>query len=332
MRGTVSEAYEAQDDLVERVHECLAQAIQRTRRGSTGAPVTVAEIYQDLVPYRAIRSSVGFQMNADYEHTLLRLLSGEGGYARLEPSEAREELRSELESPNPNVGLFRKFAACDVYVSPGRQLETDLEPLPEIQPASSPARVSESSSRTHAPEPKPAPARASEPRARTDVPEPEAAPVKANEPGSRTDAPEPETAAPNGVAADVQPAADWESEDSPWEEPALWASDEPELLLEEEVEAADPVVGAENQPEAVAAEPDSSTGASSMYETKSSGTATASPGQACAFCTSALPAGRMVRFCPHCGQDQALQPCRSCQEPLDSAWKFCIACGTTQQS
>jgi len=295
MRGMVSEAYEAQDDLVERVHRCLAQAIQRTRRGSVDAPVTVAEIYQDLVPYRAIRSTVGFQMNADYEHTLLRLLSGEGGYARLEPSEAREELRDELDSPNPNVGLFRKFAACDVFVAPGPRIEEEVEP--EMGETDRDAVGST-------------------------VP-PDLPVLEASEGG--------ETAS-NEAAPDVQPAKDWQPDDTPWEEPELWAMDEPELLLEEEVEIADPVGDAAHRPESLTAEPAQSTGASPMYETKSTSVATASPGQACAFCTTALPSGRMVRFCPHCGQDQAMQPCRGCQEPLDASWKFCIACGASQQS
>jgi hypothetical protein len=297
MRGTVSEAYEAQDDLVERVHQCLAQAIQRSRRGSVGAPVTVAEIYQDLVPYRAIRSTVGFQMNADYEHTLLRLLSGEGGYARLEPSEARDELRSELDSPNPNVGLFRKFAACDVYVAPGPRIEEEDEV--ELEAGESDLDGVGST-----------------------VP-PDLPTLEASEGGETTS---------NEAGPDVLPAEDWQPDDTPWEEPALWAMDEPELLLEEEVETADPVGEPAHRPEPVTAEPAQSTGASPMYETKSTSVATASPGQACAFCTSALPSGRMVRFCPHCGQDQAMQPCRGCQEPLDASWKFCIACGASQQS
>jgi hypothetical protein len=102
-------------DRLERIHATLADVLQR-RPQAFEAPVTVAEIYQDLVPYRAVRAELGFDMNADYEHTLLRLLAGEGELARLEPEEARQELREELDSPNPNVGLFRKFAGCDVFI------------------------------------------------------------------------------------------------------------------------------------------------------------------------------------------------------------------------
>jgi predicted amidophosphoribosyltransferase len=50
----------------------------------------------------------------------------------------------------------------------------------------------------------------------------------------------------------------------------------------------------------------------------------------CAFCRSALPGGRVVRFCPQCGADQSMHPCPSCREPLDPSWKFCIGCGSRQ--
>jgi hypothetical protein len=110
---------------VVQLHRTLVDAIRRTRPGAVDRPVTVAEIYQDLVPYRTARE-VGFDMNADYEYALLRLLAGEGDLARIEPREVRDKLRMELESANPDVGLFRNYAACDVWVNIG-----DAEVSPE---------------------------------------------------------------------------------------------------------------------------------------------------------------------------------------------------------
>jgi hypothetical protein len=110
---------------VAQLHRTLVEAIRRTRPGALDRPVTVAEIYQDLVPYRTARD-VGFEMNADYEYALLRLLAGEGDFARIEPREVRDKLRMELESANPDVGLFRHYAACDVWVNIG-----DAEVSPE---------------------------------------------------------------------------------------------------------------------------------------------------------------------------------------------------------
>lgn len=106
---------DADNDVVARLHDRLTDALRQSRR-QPGAPVTVAEIYQELVPYRLVRSEVGFGMNADYEHVLLRLLAGEGDFARLEPVSARDAIRDELRGTNPNVGMYREFAGCDVWV------------------------------------------------------------------------------------------------------------------------------------------------------------------------------------------------------------------------
>lgn len=105
------------DTVIAQLHRTLVDAIRRSRPGALNRPVTVAEIYQDLLPYRTARAEIGFEMNADYEHALLRLLAGEGDFARIEPREVRDKLQLELDSPNPNVGLFRSYAACDVWVS-----------------------------------------------------------------------------------------------------------------------------------------------------------------------------------------------------------------------
>ena len=106
------------DGTVERLHRALVAALRDERGNDFDNPVTISEIYQKLVPYRIARASVGFEMNADYEYALLRLLAGEGELARVEPAEVRETFRAELESPNPHVSLFREYANCDVWITP----------------------------------------------------------------------------------------------------------------------------------------------------------------------------------------------------------------------
>src|SRR5688572_15195581 len=101
---------------VTRLYERLTEALQRSRRDPFNVPVTVAEIYQELVPYRLVRAEIGFDMNADYEHALLRLLAGEGECVRIEPAHAADEIRRELRSANPNLSIYRDYAACDVWV------------------------------------------------------------------------------------------------------------------------------------------------------------------------------------------------------------------------
>ncbi|MFP3949163.1 MAG: hypothetical protein ACLFWG_10580, partial [Longimicrobiales bacterium] len=104
--------------IVERLYEALVDEVSRTRPELLQESFSVAEIYQNLVPYRTHRERVGAEMNGDYEHALLRLLAGEGGYVTLESDAARERLEEELNSIHPDTGVYRNFAACEVRLQP----------------------------------------------------------------------------------------------------------------------------------------------------------------------------------------------------------------------
>ena len=47
----------------------------------------------------------------------------------------------------------------------------------------------------------------------------------------------------------------------------------------------------------------------------------------CRYCGGSLPPGRRVSFCPHCGQNLAVQRCPACSTELELSWKFCTTCG-----
>ena len=47
----------------------------------------------------------------------------------------------------------------------------------------------------------------------------------------------------------------------------------------------------------------------------------------CRYCGGSLPQGRRVTFCPHCGQNLAVQRCPACSTELELGWKFCTTCG-----
>ena len=328
--------YLIDDGLVDRLLAALADALRRTRKDPFGAPVTVAEIYQDLVPYRSVRTALGFQMNADYEHTVLRLLAGENELAKLEPDEAREELRSELDTPNPNVGLFRKFAACDVWI-----LRTELTLGDATESTDKPERV--------APPPihEPAPLHEAPPL-REPAPMHEPPAVHAPDPVTQ---PAAESASPVDTSEDDLPVLELETElvgeeaggEGPvdggnleWAESVPegeWSDAEGELLLEEEVQDPPDTPDTSVRPAAAGAhEPMPQPEAAVMFDSsQSQGTiATAHAAGSCSFCQGSLPGGRVVRFCPSCGADQSMQPCGSCREPLDPSWKFCIGCGQSQ--
>ncbi|HSG08096.1 MAG TPA: zinc ribbon domain-containing protein [Longimicrobiales bacterium] len=122
-------------DVITRFHRALVEEIQGRRPEYLHGPFTVAEIYQNLVPYSSHRDHIGVEMNGDYEDALLRLLAGEGGYVVLDSVPALRALRQELESPNPNTGLYREFAAVDVRLDPawlprGGGVSSKVSPAP----------------------------------------------------------------------------------------------------------------------------------------------------------------------------------------------------------
>jgi hypothetical protein len=50
-------------------------------------------------------------------------------------------------------------------------------------------------------------------------------------------------------------------------------------------------------------------------------------GSRCNRCHGILPAGRPVKFCPHCGGSQATMLCPECQAELEPGWRHCVSCG-----
>ena len=106
------------DQVLERFHRALIEEIQTQQPRYLSESFTVAEIYQSLVPYGSHRDRIGVEMNGDYEHALLRMLGGEGEFLILDSEPALRDIQAELESSNPNTGLFRDFAAVEVRLNP----------------------------------------------------------------------------------------------------------------------------------------------------------------------------------------------------------------------
>jgi hypothetical protein len=270
---------EEEREPLERLYARLTRALQSQRSNPWSAPVTVAEIYQELIPYRVIREDAGFAMNADYEHALLRLLSGEGDWARLEPPTARDVIERELRSPNPNVTIYREYAACDVWIKAPRDgLQAAATAGPPAQPDSAELEELEL----------------------TDEIDDEAS-------HSTFALEETEAAAPAAARAASPPPA------PPSAAARVPGAPQPQQPMQSSAPASAPAA-----PSAPAT-PDGGQAADLTGD---------APGSHCAFCDSRLPSRRKLRFCPFCGGDQSMVPCATCGEALESAWLFCVACGT----
>ena len=96
------------DDL-DRLFERLVRVLAEDTPGRLAVPFPACEVYERLVPYRSNRSILRVATRQDYEMAVLRLLSGERGYASLEPGDIREALRREAGESNADTGLFRQF-------------------------------------------------------------------------------------------------------------------------------------------------------------------------------------------------------------------------------
>jgi hypothetical protein len=104
------------DDL-DRMYRRLVQNLRAGFPDLLARPFEVSELYTTLIPYRHNRRELGFETNQDYELALLRLLSGERGYLIGDP-QMQEDLRDEIQSPNPDLSKFRAYSTSMVSLAP----------------------------------------------------------------------------------------------------------------------------------------------------------------------------------------------------------------------
>jgi len=282
----------AEPSIVERLYEALVDEVRRTRPELLTESFTVAEIYQNLVPYRTHRERVGAEMNGDYEHALLRLLAGEGDYVSLESDAARSRFEEELNSIHPDTGVYRNFAACEVRLRPER-----LEDLGEDTESDAPPEGPVSSDDQEEGEAVESDAVEWEDGEGDDGDEARAG----DEAGDDSDA---------GVELDLGPDASVAHADGGAVNGDHGAGDGAE------VDAA--ITDADNGSDGAAS------GSGVAVEDVDHG---AEPGGTCLWCRESLPDRDDLRFCPFCGSSVDLRPCPQCGAEVEADWIFCIACG-----
>jgi hypothetical protein len=119
-------------DALDRTFQHLVDTIQARYPAYLSQSFDVAEIYQNILPYRHHRRELGLETNQDYELVLLQLFSGARDYLIVD-EEMRERLARELASPNPDPGAFREFSTSQIALSPAavRRFQKGGAPAPE---------------------------------------------------------------------------------------------------------------------------------------------------------------------------------------------------------
>lgn len=324
-------------EAVDRLYHSLADALRRSRVEPFSSPVTVAEIYQELVPYRQVREELGFGMNADYEHALLCLLAGDGDHVRLEPDTARTAIAKELKTPNPNVSIYREYAGCDAWVAEpaagadagadGEEADDSaLDWLEELDEEELGAAVGTFAFLEDEVQEDGATTTELEPAGEGAAADVDVDALVEDAWGEAWSDPEPETEPESDPAASLEAEAAFEPE------PAL--EDEPEpVAAPEPAPATEPVGQDAQEQDRQAVRSEAGVNGSSVQVAAASGQSEGAQATKaephCLFCDSTLPGGRVVKFCPFCGSDQSKRPCPSCDEVLDEGWVFCIACGSS---
>ena len=114
---------------LERFFQQLVRNLAAADPARIGQPLSVAEIRNVILPYRANRRALQLGSSEDYELVLMRLCAGEGGLARTEPEQARMAFAEELANPSPDLSIVQWHDKALVNLDPeAAALALDPEP------------------------------------------------------------------------------------------------------------------------------------------------------------------------------------------------------------
>jgi hypothetical protein len=95
-------------------------------------PFEVSAIHQHIIPYRLNRAELGIDTAEEYEVTLMRLLSGARGLLTGDP-DMQAALQAELESPNPDLSIFRAWGTASVSIPAAAVRALDSQSPPAVR-------------------------------------------------------------------------------------------------------------------------------------------------------------------------------------------------------
>jgi Double zinc ribbon len=279
-------------DNLDRMYRHLVRTIRSRFPKYLTEPFDVGELYQTILPYRHYRRELGLETNDDYEITLTELLTGARDYLIVD-DHMRDVLKAELAATNPDPSSFKQFATVRVALSPGALRTLDAGPAvdPGTPDIALPFLLSTAEQ----------PARESMPASRPAATSATAAAASAPPSSKAPPAPRPSAPVvppPTATAPPPQPRASLR-------------------------ETAPAVIATPNTPPAVASIGRLSGGISQP----GTGSIIPNAGERCRSCDGALPEGRAITFCPHCGQNLTTMNCPACGSELELGWNFCPTCG-----
>jgi hypothetical protein len=276
-------------DNLDRMYRHLVRTIRSRFPQYLGEPFEVGELYQTILPYRHYRRELGLETNDDYEITLTELLTGARDYLIVD-EHMRDVLKTELASNNPNPSAFKQFASLRIALSPAALRSLDAGPA--VDPGTPDIAMPFVSSTAEQPARAPVASSA----------------ATATEQASKT-------IPPAAVPAAAVPAAKSAA--------AEGAAPAPPRNSVQHTAPGPSISATPNTPPTMA----SIARLSGGIAMPGTGSIVPTAGERCRSCDGALPEGRAITFCPHCGQNLTTMNCPACGSELELGWNFCPTCG-----
>jgi hypothetical protein len=104
-------------DTLDRMFTVLVRNLRAKQPAALTGSISVADLHQQILPYRHYRRELGIQTNQEYELALMELLSGARGYLDVD-ERLRDGLGKELASISPEPARVRDYADAQVSINP----------------------------------------------------------------------------------------------------------------------------------------------------------------------------------------------------------------------
>jgi hypothetical protein len=122
-------------DELDRMFRRLVQNVRAGYPDLLTRSFEISALYQTLIPYRLNRAELGIDSAEEYEITLMRLLAGTRGLLAGDP-DMQAALQAELESPNPDLSVFRVWATSAISINAAAVRSLDSQsPVPVRLPS-----------------------------------------------------------------------------------------------------------------------------------------------------------------------------------------------------